>query len=90
MTEVEEPVLPEEVPVAPPPPKKTLRRRKEAASPAAPATLTPEGHVSAVAFVFHFMTVLTRVAPEPTLGCLQPSVGLKDVRVFDCCFVSLS
>jgi hypothetical protein len=25
--------------------------------------------------------ILTRVAPEPMLGCLQPSVGLTDVQV---------
>ena len=80
-TEVEEPVLPEDAPVLPPPPKKTLRKRKETASTAAPATSASQGHVSAVVVSFSFITILTRVAPEPMLGCSQPRVGLLDVRV---------
>jgi hypothetical protein len=85
--EAEGPILPEEAPVAPLPPKRKLKKKKKAPSIAPSPSLTPEGHVSAVAFFFLFTMVLTQVALESTLGFSQPSVGLMDVRVSDCCFV---
>jgi hypothetical protein len=77
--EKERPVAPEDAPVVPLLPKKTLKKKRDILSAAAPAASTSQGHVSAIVILFSSAMILTRVAPEPMLGCLQPSVGLMDV-----------
>jgi hypothetical protein len=63
-------------PIIPPPPRRMVRKVKVPPIPPsvdAPVPSSSSGHVSA--FSFFFLIIRTRVAPEPIVGWLQPSVG---------------
>ena len=81
-----------EEPVIPPPPRKAVRKVKAPhVVPSAGASVpsSSSGHVSI--FPFFFLIIRTRVAPEPIVGWLQPSVGFDNLVIYlDKFFASLS
>jgi hypothetical protein len=79
-------VPPEGAPIVPPSLKRTLKKMGTLSIATTPATSASRDHESAIAVSVFVVIILTRVAPKRMLGCLQPSVGLMDVRVFSALF----
>jgi hypothetical protein len=67
----------------PPPPRRAVRKVKApltTPSADAPVPSSPSGHVSD--FSFFFIIIHTRVAPEPIVGWLQPSIGFDNLVIY--------